>query len=305
MNSRATVPVLMICGALAVSGCEGNSMPWLTGQHGPFGTENLIDRESFQKIDLAAVMTGGDISLEGTTNQKREFLEAALSEFPNDRSRRNQVQERILAASNQACAEYKRDLKRLDARSNLILGFLTTATAGAGAIFTGTDTVRALAGTAAILSGARSEFNENYFQALTVQLIVEGIENKRQEIYEEILVARRDTEFADEYPVQRAIKDAIAYHDNCSLIAGLQHAALSLERAKNPGLKQLNRSLDDIRTAREKVDRIAGVEAKGLAPTLDLDPKDTDATGNDFNFGYGKRISRGSYNGYGRQAQGG
>ena len=44
-----------------------------------------------------------------------------------------------------------------------------------------------------------------------------------------------------DYPVERAIADAIVYHDNCSLVAGLEQAALSIERAVNPGLNELKK----------------------------------------------------------------
>jgi len=39
------------------------------------------------------------------------------------------------------------------------------------------------------------------------------------------------------YTVEAAIKDAIQYHNHCSLNDGLVHAAKSIERAENPGLK--------------------------------------------------------------------
>ena len=184
MRSRIIVPALLVCCGLALSGCE--TYKKLVGHHAPFGTENLIDRESFQKIDLAAVLTGGDMQLLETdeSDVKRKNLEKALKEFnkkieeetTDDGKKwlRNRVQERILAASNQACAEFKRELKALDARVNFILGSLTTAVAGAGAIFSG-GTSQALSGIASIFSGVRAEFNEDYFKMLTIQVITDGL----------------------------------------------------------------------------------------------------------------------------------
>ncbi|MCH9053272.1 MAG: hypothetical protein IIA72_19805 [Proteobacteria bacterium] len=248
MRSRIIVPALLVCCGLALSGCE--TYKKLVGHHAPFGTENLIDRESFQKIDLAAVLTGGDMQLLETdeSDVKRKNLEKALKEFnkkieeetTDDGKKwlRNRVQERILAASNQACAEFKRELKALDARVNFILGSLTTAVAGAGAIFSG-GTSQALSGIASIFSGVRAEFNEDYFKMLTIQVITDGLGKRRHEIYTKILVNRKNG--LTEYPVERAIADAILYHDNCSLVAGLEQAALSIERAANPGINELKK----------------------------------------------------------------
>ena len=86
----------------------------------------------------------------------------------DQRRLRNGLQDRIMAASNQRCGEYKDFLKRFDSETNIILGWLTTALAGAGAIATPAHTVRALSGAAAIFSGWRAEVNEVYFNKLTL-----------------------------------------------------------------------------------------------------------------------------------------
>ncbi|MCH7887723.1 MAG: hypothetical protein IIA00_00410 [Proteobacteria bacterium] len=270
MKSKLMISTMLLGCAVAVSGCESDAYKKIVGRHAPFGTENLIDRKSFQKIDLAAVLTGGEMQLfetDGSENkniENRRQLELAFKQFHKttedpkkgdvNKRLRNQVQERILAASNQACAEFKRELKALDARVNFILGALTTATGVAGGIFTG-GTSQALSATAGILSGVRAEFNEDYFQMLTIQVITDGFGKKRQEIYKDILANRE--EGLTEYPVQRAIKDAILYHDNCSLVAGLEQAALSLERAQDPGLKrfgEFKKEFDSI-LGKEEVDK--------------------------------------------------
>ena len=251
MKTKALIPALLIGCAVAVSGCETYTK--FVGYHAPFGTENLIDRKSFQKLDLALILTRHSdtpfqLKKEASEDENRKQLELAFAQFnmkikdtTTDDGKellRNQVQERILAASNQACAEFKRELKALDARVNFIFGSLTTAVAGAGAIFTG-GTSQALSGVAGIISGVRAEFNQDYFQMLTIQVITDGLGKKRQEIYTKILNDRKGN--LTEYPVERAIKDAIFYHDNCSLVAGLEQAALSIERAANPGINELKK----------------------------------------------------------------
>lgn len=267
MKSRIIIPALLVSCGLALSGCE--TYKRFVGRHAPFGTENLIDRESFQKLDLALILSQqSKTSLQlnkGSEEKNREQLELAFKQFnettKNQENKsvnmrlRNQVQDRIVAASNQACAEFKRELKALDARTNFILGSLTTAVAGAGAIFSG-GTSQALSGVASILSGVRAEFNEDYFQMLTIQVITDGLEKKRQEIYTKVLDDREKG--LTEYPVERAIADAIRYHDNCSLVAGLEQAALSIERAANPGMDQLKKFKEMMKVLRKIEDEEAG-----------------------------------------------
>ena len=265
MKNVKYLMVVSCLSAVALSGCE--LLP-----EGPFGVHPLIENEEFEKIDLIAVLTGGTdqlIESEGL-QQKRRKLEKAFDEFnegimgeAEKRRHRNQVQERILAASNQVCGEYKHGLKQLDSRVNFILGSLTTGLAGAGAIFTGADIVRALSGAAGIASGVRAEFNEDYFQSLTIQVITDGLESKRQEIYEKILEEREKG--VVKYPVQRAIKDAILYHEHCSLISGLEQAAISIERAENPGADAMNKFLKSMGETRSALDVMTGKPQIGVA----------------------------------------
>ena len=251
--------------AVALAGCGT----------GPFGVHPLIENDEFEEIDLANLLSAGKFSMDKSTSEfkMREELELAFADFTKQidkipveahrKRARNRIQERILAASNQACGEYKHDLKQLDARFNFILGSLTTGLAGAGAIFTGVDIVRALSGAAGITSGVRAEFNNDYFQNKTIQVITDGLESKRQEIYEKILEDREQD--LEKYPVQRAIKDAIKYHENCSLISGLEQAAISIERADNPGADAMNKFLEKMGDTRSALDVMTGKPQIGAA----------------------------------------
>jgi hypothetical protein len=162
---------------------------------------------------------------------------------------RNSLQDRIIAASNQRCGEYRDFLKRFDSETNITLGWLTTAMAGAGAIATPVNTIRALSGIAAILSGWRAEVNESYFNKLTIQVITTGIDFKRKEV--QTLITEKQKKLLSEYSLQAAIADAANYHQNCSLISGLEHAALSVQRADDPGLAAASRTLKEIRRLRQ------------------------------------------------------
>ena len=197
MKSRATLPVLLVCCGLAVSGCEtltGNELsvfvnPTVTAE----GVRPIIENENFENIDLVALLTSGEEKFvpEDTVAMQREKLEKAFRTFytgldENAKRKRNSAQDRMIAASNQRCNRYKRYLKRIDSQTNLILGSLSTIMGGAGAIFTGTNTVRALSGVSGMFSGIRAEFNESYFSSLAIQVVTKGIESERKDQLEAI-----------------------------------------------------------------------------------------------------------------------
>ncbi len=237
--------------AFLLTGCAGfdGSRDDMT----TWGVKSLVENQSFQKIDLAQELDpAGQITTNPDANIKlnQKNLRLAFNKFyidlkpqsDNDKMLgRNRVQERILGASQDRCNEYFTFLDGFDAETNFMLGSLTTAVAGAGAIFTQVDTVRALSGIAAIFSGVRSEFNEDYFANQTIEVIRKGIEARRAELYRTI--KSNQSKGLSNYTVEEAIKDAIDYHGACSLTAGLLKLGKSLERVENPGLKDTERAV--------------------------------------------------------------
>lgn len=281
-NSSKFRFLVLSASVLVLTGCENiRNSAWLKGSVTSQGASPLIDTESFEKIDLSLLLDPSPereaMKEDDDLNIKRKRLSEAFRKFNESvnksRERRNQIQERIIAASNQRCGQYKEHLQRLDATTNFIIGSLATAAAGAGAIFTAASTVRALAGSAAILSGVRGEFNKSYFQSLTVQVVTEGFESKRRETYENILKRRKANMV--EYPVQAAIGDAITYHQQCSLISGLEHAAISIPRAENPGIKQIGKTLKEIAKARNWMEAV--IDEKKIDAAVEAEKK-IDAT---------------------------
>lgn len=113
--------------------------------------------------------------------------------------------------------------------------------AGAGAILTPVSTVRALAGSAAIVSGMRAEFNQEFFANLATQVITQGITQRRKDIYDRIV--KQQARKIEGYPVEAAVKDAISYHSSCSILTGLEQASESIKLVDDPGLLRLNNLL--------------------------------------------------------------
>ena len=214
--------------------------------------------EDFETVDLIPLLDSTATAQENDEYEVR--LREAYDNFyqaQNVIQRRNGAQERIIAASNQRCGEYKKFVKRIDTETNIFLGWLTTAAGGAGAIVTAAAAARALSGVAAIMSGVRAEANEAYFHNLTIQVLTDGMEKKRQEIYREIRENQQKNVTA--YPVEKAIGDAIFYHDHCSLLAGLEFSAASLRRATDPGLNRVNQTLETLEQTRRGMNSLAAL----------------------------------------------
>ena len=124
---------------------------------------------------------------------------------------------------------------------------LSRGTLGGGAqsmIFAGKP--RALSGTAAIVSGVRAEIQDAFFKGLTAQIVVDGIQFRREEIVHRI----RQNQKLDlrKYPVEQAVVDALKYHDSCSLLVGLETAGMALGRLNNPTLDDTLRAVEALRT---------------------------------------------------------
>jgi len=149
---------------------------------------------------------------------------------------RSQVQDRLIAASNQRCNLYTTYLKRVSTNQNAFFGSLTTILGGAGAIVTGADSARILSGLAGISSGMRSELNQAIFESAATSVIIPGIHSRRAELLTEIKEKRGLS--LDDYTVEGAIADAIVYHGACSLDEGVSFAQKSIISYEDIGIKK-------------------------------------------------------------------
>lgn len=181
--------------------------------------------------DLTCGFTGADQNIDLKVEKVR--LDRAAAYFAcktgtatdlQQRIARNALQERLLAASQQRCNAFKGNLQRTFSRTNFGLGVATVIAGTAGALVSSLDAARNWSGAAAIFSGARSEFNQDYMSNLAAHVIVDGIEKRRQFVYDQIQKFGQKMNYA-EYPVEAAIKDAFYYHGECSVVAGFRQAS--------------------------------------------------------------------------------
>jgi len=150
---------------------------------------------------------------------------------------RAQVQDRLIAASNQRCNLYTTYLKRLSNRTNGIFGTMTTVLGGASAIVTGETAARTLGGLAGISSGTRAELNQAIFESVATSVIVPSIKVRRKEILIEILEKRGEK--LSVYTIEGAIADAIRYHGACSMDAGISQASKSIKFYEDIGIEHI------------------------------------------------------------------
>ena len=231
------------------------------------GAKNTISRDNaFMTVDLVMELSDSHRNVQISTNptivpvlgneeakNQKDRLELAQA-FENFHTRiekltdsqkilaRNQIQSRLIGASEMACTEFQRNLNGLQSTGNFTLGTISTVLAGAGAIVTQVNTARLLSGSSAIFSGVRSEFNADYFLKQTAAVITKAIDTWRRETKENLLKAQH-SEYKD-YTVEAAIADAIAYNDGCSLIAGLQRVSDAVAVEDDPGLKRMSKLLN-------------------------------------------------------------
>nr|VFK00874.1 MAG: hypothetical protein BECKLFY1418A_GA0070994_11283 [Candidatus Kentron sp. LFY]VFK22288.1 MAG: hypothetical protein BECKLFY1418C_GA0070996_11149 [Candidatus Kentron sp. LFY] len=255
---------ITIIGVLSLGGCslvdlhpESTSFGMGDDRVTVAGANQLFSPESFEKLDLLyALDPGGKRPLPNPTEDlsdeqaRRELQEAyeIFDTYPNPEYRRNRIQDRIMAASEQRCNVFKTYIKRLDSTNEIFTDSMATLLGGLGAIFTSANTARALSGSAAIFSGIGAEFEQGFFANVATHVLVPGIELKRKEIRKEIDEKRktrddRITNIAN-YTVERAIGDAIRFHGACSIDVGIAAAGEAVKEANNPGKATIERATE-------------------------------------------------------------
>ncbi len=190
---------------------------------------------------------------------ERAFQIANQIGYPRQKKHRNEIQDQLILASQQSCNFYKDHLRRLESYKSFFLGTLTTVLGGASAIVTGAGGARALGGAAGITSGINAEFDQAFFKNLAIHVITPGIDSRRDKKLKEIRKNRKNKTIK-QYNVQAAIRDALDYHNQCTLNTGMEEAADSIRTVRDPGLKAAQRTAIESRRLR----RILGADDEEL-----------------------------------------
>lgn len=196
------------------------------------------------KITCTREGTGG----KQTYSEKISKAYKAANSCYSGKAHRNQIQDTFIAASIQRCNFYQTYLKDVSIHQNGMLGIGTTFLGGAGAIVTGENAARVLSGLAGITSGIRAEANQAIFETVATTIIVPGIIKQREAIMSDIETKR--SKGIAEYTVQAAIADALRFHRDCRIDAGIAYADKSIQKYDDIGIKTLTNTLNDVGLAR-------------------------------------------------------
>lgn len=266
MNTRMIVVALVIAFA---SGCGLNPKRYSveTSAVDAAGAFQLIPRDEFEDIDLVRLLDpSGTAQAEADKDASRgkwdklspgQKIDAALLRYylnhatkDEQRTWRDRIQERILAASTQRCNAFKANLQRQFSRNNFLLGLGATISGVIGAVVPGVQASKYLAGAAGIFSGARAEWNQDFLANIAVNVIIDGIEQRQQEVYKQIVIAGQNKDISA-YNVEAAIKDALFYHGQCSIMTGLRVASDAIKFTNDPGIDAATRILLKLNNAKK------------------------------------------------------
>lgn len=185
------------------------------------GAGIIMKRENAEMIDVTALIT-----------EMKLGDQATIANSPDDaiwKYRRNELQSRLIMASNQRCGLYLREITAAKAQTNMAWGGLSLLLTGASTVVTHVPTVKALAAGAGAATATNALYDQSYFNNLAVGVISAGIIKQREGIL--IQISNKSTKGLVEYPVSRAVADALQYHSACNVISGLETAAVATKLA--------------------------------------------------------------------------
>ena len=133
--------------------------------------------------------------------------------------RRDRIQDRLIAVSNQNCRAFKNYLLANQADNEGFIAGMANVARSATRIIAGAGVGMALRGVHGAFA-RDSGFNMALFASLTMQVITEGIDIRRETALNALLETRKGKSI-DDYTVEAAVKDALYYHQQCSVFAGM------------------------------------------------------------------------------------
>lgn len=178
--------------------------------------------EAFEMVDI-------DKLLKAYGFENPDAVSKQLASIEEWKYKRNDLQDRLLAASNQRCGAYLRMLTSSKSQTQMGWSGLSLFLSSAASVTSPASAVKILSAGSAVSTGFLSLYNEAYFNNMTINIISTGIAKQREGLLSQITAQRREP--LSEYPVNRAIADALVYHSACSIIAGLDAAAAATQEA--------------------------------------------------------------------------
>ena len=233
MNFDPLGRMCLVALMVGVAGCGGISVP--------SGVDSLpyfkIDRSTGDEVSTVALCRlysrYGFVSGSCGDNEwvAKKLAEDELASDER-RSARNEVQHAILGLATSRCNEFKQSLAAR-ARGQSLGSDSLALLLSAGAAFAGGEKLtKGLAAGAGAATGFSRLMEDGYANQLETALL--GIEIARTRIFLKILAEQKNNLL--DYPLGRAVNDALRYHSVCNLTEGISEAsrALSEELAEDP-----------------------------------------------------------------------
>ena len=126
-------------------------------------SENGAHLDDKERIDLSKLFTRFEIDDNTWSFKKDADGNDAIPGENEKKYLRNQMQNYLMAHSDQRCGSYSQAIKRLQSETGIIFGWSSVITAGLGSLITPVGTAQALSGSSAILSGMRGEADAALF----------------------------------------------------------------------------------------------------------------------------------------------
>lgn len=188
--------------------------------------------EKFEQIDIDELLTQYGLQNPVSVSADQSVKTAEFQ------YRRNDLQDRIIAASNQRCGTFLRVLVSSKSQTQMGWGGFATLLSGAASVVTPASAARALAAGSTVSNAYLSLYNEAYFNNLTVNVISAGISKQREGLLQYMTEERKKS--LSNYPVNRAIADALTYHSACNIITGLEAAATATKSSTTANIAPKN-----------------------------------------------------------------
>lgn len=132
--------------------------------------------DGFEQIDLHAMLKTYGLDDVHKVSQAVGADEAKFKYLRND------LQDRIVAASNQKCATFMRTLVSSKAQTSMGWGNLATLLSGAASVTTPIAAARILSAGSTVSSGVLARYDQAYFNNLALNVVSSGISRKRDGI---------------------------------------------------------------------------------------------------------------------------
>lgn len=232
MMKTKRLSLVFLAGCILLAGCSsirGITMPdeenLLSGAGSVMVGSPKGEASNFEQINIAELL-----KQYGFENPKEIPSVGGIAVTASQlQYRRNDLQDRIIAASNQRCAAYMRTLISSKAQTQMGWGGLATLLSGAATVTTPMAAAQVLSAGSTISSSFLSLYNEAYFNSLSVNVISAGISKQREGLLQYLDEERKKK--MNQYPVHRAIADALSYHAACNIVSGLEAAAAATNAA--------------------------------------------------------------------------